>query len=146
VEQCKKERKMDKGLKAVFPCILEMVPDACFHTTSPIVIGVNVVEGLLKVGTPLCVPDRDNLKLGIVQSIEANKKPVTSARAATGNVAVKIVNDGSIMYGRHFDHNGQICSMLTRDSIDVLKTHFRDEMTDPDWRTCIKLKKLFDIA
>lgn len=123
-----------------------MVPDACFHTTNPIVIGVNVVEGVLKIGTPLVVPDRDNLKLGFVQSIEANKKPVQSARAATGSVAVKITNDGSIMYGRHFDHNGQICSLLTRDSIDALKTMFRDEMTDADWRTCIKLKKLFDIA
>lgn len=49
------------------------------------------------------------------------------------------------MYGRHFDHNGNIVSLVTRDSIDALKLHFRDEMTDPDWRTCIKLKKLFDI-
>ena len=57
-----------------------MVPDACFHTTNPIVIGVNVVEGVLKTGTPLVVPDRDNLKLGFVTSIEANKKPVQSAR------------------------------------------------------------------
>mmetsp|Transcript_24781 Transcript_24781/g.33150 ORF Transcript_24781/g.33150 Transcript_24781/m.33150 type:complete len:316 (+) Transcript_24781:2013-2960(+) len=146
VEVCKRERKSDRGIKAVFPCILEMVPDACFHTSNPIVIGVNVVEGILKPGTPLCVPDRDNLKLGHVLSIEANKKAVPFARANTGSVAVKISNDGSVMYGRHFDHNGNIVSMVTRDSIDALKQHFRDEMTDTDWRTCIKLKKLFDIA
>jgi len=35
--------------------------------------------------------------------------------------------------------------MVTRESIDALKQHFRDEMTDNDWRTCIKLKKLFEI-
>ena len=81
-----------------------------------------------------------------MQSIEANKKTIPLARAATGSVAVKIVNDGSVMYGRHFDHNGNIVSLVTRDSIDALKVHFRDEMTDPDWRTCIKLKKLFEIA
>ena len=40
-----------------------MVPDACFHTTNPIVIGVNVLEGILKVGTPLVVPDRDVSKM-----------------------------------------------------------------------------------
>ena len=79
------------------------------------------------------------------QTIEANKKQLPFARAANGNVAVKISNDGSVMYGRHFDHNGNIVSLLTRESIDALKQHFRDEMTDPDWRTCIKLKKLFDI-
>ena len=80
-----------------------------------------------------------------MQSIESNKKTIPFARAANGNVAVKISNDGSVMYGRHFDHNGNIVSLVTRDSIDALKQHFRDEMTDPDWRTCIKLKKLFDI-
>ena len=122
-----------------------MVPDACFNRTNPIVIGLNVVEGVLKPGTPLCVPDRDNIKLGTVISIEANKKPQPFARANTGSVAVKIAQEGTIAYGRHFDDQGNIVSLINRDSIDALKTHFRDEMTDADWRTCIKLKKLFDI-
>lgn len=90
VEQCKNERRDDKGNKAVFPAICEMVPDACFNRTNPIVIGLNVIEGVLRPGTPLCVPDRENLKIGTVISIEANKKPVKEARANTGSVAVKI--------------------------------------------------------
>lgn len=98
-----------------------MVPDACFNRTNPIVIGVNVVEGVLKPGTPLCVPDRENLRLGTVQSIEANKKSIPYARASHGNIAVKISNDGSVMYGRHFDHTGNIVSLISRDSIDALK-------------------------
>ena len=146
VEECRNSRKGELGTKAVFPCILEMVKDACFNAKSPIVIGVKVIEGVLKVGTPLCVPDRDNLRLGIVQSIEANKKPLTQARAKDGDVAVKIVNDGSVMYGRHFDHNSQIVSSLTRDSIDALKEFFRDDMQQDDWRTVLKLKKIFDIV
>jgi len=76
VQKCKDERKLEDGNKAVFPCILEMVPGACFNTKSPIVIGVNVKEGVLRVGTPLCVPDKDNLRLGVVQSLELNKKPI----------------------------------------------------------------------
>ena len=130
VEECKNNRKRDKGSAAVFPVICEMVPDACFNTKNPIVIGVNVIEGVLKTGTPLCVPDRDNLKIGVVQSIEANKKSVPFARANTGSVAVKITNDGSVQYGRHFDDQSNIVSLITRDSIDQLKQHFRDEMTD----------------
>lgn len=77
LKQCKEERKLEDGTKAVFPCILEMVKDACFNTKSPIIIGVNVIEGVLKIGTPICVPDKENLKLGIVTSIELNKKPIT---------------------------------------------------------------------
>ena len=102
-----------------------MVPDACFNRTNPIVIGLNVIEGILKPGTPLCVPDRENLRLGTVLSIEANKKPQPFARANTGSVAVKISNDGSVSYGRHFDDQSNIVSLISRDSIDALKLHFK---------------------
>jgi len=60
-------------------------------------------------------------------------------------VAIKIINSDGTMYGRHFDDKNQICSLITRDSIDALKTFFRDDMKDDDWRTCIKLKKIYEI-
>ena len=77
--------------------------------------------------------------------MEINKKAVKSARASDGSVAVKIANDGSAVYGRHFDDQSQICSLLTRDSIDELKSFFKDEMQQDDWRTVIKLKSIFKI-
>lgn len=80
-----------------------MVKDACFNTKSPIVIGVNVTEGVLKVGTPLCIPMRDSLKLGVVASIECNKKQIKEARTKDGAVAIKIQNNGDVCYGRHFN-------------------------------------------
>jgi hypothetical protein len=40
----------------------------------------------------------------------------------------------SRMYGRHFDHNDQLVSKITRESINALKSHFADEMTKDDWR------------
>jgi translation initiation factor IF-2 len=80
-----------------------MVKDACFNAKAPIIIGVNVTEGVLKIGTPLCIPMRDSLKIGHVQSIEVNKKPVKEARAKDGSVAVKIHSNDSIAYGRHFN-------------------------------------------
>ncbi len=145
VQKCKEDRKIEDGAKAVFPCILEMVKDACFNSKSPIVIGVNVKEGVLRVGTPLCIPDRDNLRLGVVSSIELNKKPITAARTKDGSIAVKITNDGSVCYGRHFDDTCQIVSLITRDSIDLLKEGYRDDMTKDDWMTVMKLKKIFGI-
>lgn len=60
-------------------------------------------------------------------------------------MAVKITNDGSVVYGRHFDDQSQICSLLTRDSIDELKLHFKDEMKKEDWMTVVKLKKVLNI-
>lgn len=145
VKKCQDERKVDDGNKAVFPCILEMVKGACFNQKSPIVIGINVKEGILRVGTPLCIPDRDNLRLGVVQSMEINKKPITAARAKDGSIAVKITNDGSVSYGRQFDDTCQIVSNITRESIDLLKLNYRDELTKDDWMTVMKLKKIFGI-
>ena len=49
------------------------------------------------------------------------------------------------LYGRHFDHNDAIVSRITRESIDVLKAMFRDEMSKDDWRLIIRLKKVFNI-
>ena len=43
---------------AIFPCILSVLPQYVFNKKDPIVFGVVVEEGILKVGTPLCVPDK----------------------------------------------------------------------------------------
>lgn len=82
---------MNQGSKdAIFPCALEVIPDFIFNRSDPIIIGVNVKDGRLKIGTPLCVPDKDNLKIGSVESIELNKKPVQSAGPKDGPVSVRI--------------------------------------------------------
>jgi len=57
-KQCISERKKEKEKVAVFPCILKIVPNAVFNRKDPIIVGVDVVEGILKVGTPLIVPDK----------------------------------------------------------------------------------------
>ena len=59
VKKCKEERKTEEGTKAVFPCLLEMVKGAMFHAKDPILIGVTVKAGILKIGTPLCIPERE---------------------------------------------------------------------------------------
>jgi translation initiation factor 5B len=76
VKECEDERKLSQGSNAVFPCILEIVPDAVFRKSKPVVLGVTVKAGVLRIGTPLCVPDRENLKIGKVTSIQQNKKDI----------------------------------------------------------------------
>ncbi len=38
-----------------FPCVLRIIPTAIFNAKNPIVMGVDVVEGSLRIGTPICV-------------------------------------------------------------------------------------------
>lgn len=77
--------------------------------------------------------------------MEVNGKVVTSARTKDGDVAVKIDGESQIMFGRHFDYNNQIASLLNRDSIDALKKYFKDDMNNDDWKLVIQLKKMFEI-
>lgn len=49
------------------------------------------------------------------------------------------------MFGRHFVETDELMSKISRESINALKAHFRDEMTRPMWELVIKLKKVFKI-
>jgi translation initiation factor IF-2 len=62
-----------------------------------------VKAGTLKVGTPLCVPDKENLRIGVVESLELNKKPVQSATPKDGSVALRISGASNVTFGRHFE-------------------------------------------
>jgi len=146
VEECRKERKSEEGSKAVFPCLLEMVPGAAFRTKDPMILGVTVKAGILKEGTPLCIPDKGNMKIGHVQQIKINDKAAKKATPASGNVTICVVGESHVAHGRHFDDSNQIASILTRDSIDSLKMYFKDELNKDDWKLVVQLKKVFNIV
>uniref|UniRef100_K3WAS5 Eukaryotic translation initiation factor 5B n=1 Tax=Globisporangium ultimum (strain ATCC 200006 / CBS 805.95 / DAOM BR144) TaxID=431595 RepID=K3WAS5_GLOUD len=129
---------------AVFPCVLKILPNCVFNKKDPIILGVDVEEGILKVGTPLVVPSAGGVLVGKVGSIEREHKEVDRAKKGA-SVAVRIDNEGSITYGRQFDHKNKLVSKLTRASIDALKENFRNDLQKEDWQLVIRLKKVFDI-
>ena len=146
MEELNQRRREEAAAVAVFPSIIKILPQHVFNQKDPIIVGIEVVEGILKVGTPLCVPALGGLHIGVVDSIESNGREQETARKGS-SVACKIVNEGnpSITYGRQFDASNMLYSTLTRDSIDALKAHFKDQLENEDWRLVIKLKKVFNI-
>jgi len=143
VQEIREQRQKEKLKEAVFPCILK--PVAFFNKKNPIIMGVDIEEGVLKKGTPICVYNKEKLSLGTVDSIESNHKPVMQARKETGSVAIRIKGDSTILADRHFTLEDKFVSAITRDSIDVLKEFFRDEVRKEDWLLVKKLKAFFDI-
>lgn len=145
-EYKEKQREKFKHL-AVYPCKLKVLPEHIFNTRDPIVLGVNVEAGTLRIGTPIIVPGKDRVMIGFATGIEANHKQLE--KATTGQeVCVKIDSvpgEAPKLYGRHFTHEDMLCSRITRDSIDVMKQYFRDDMAKSDWQLIIELKKLLDI-
>ncbi|RKP34584.1 P-loop containing nucleoside triphosphate hydrolase protein [Dimargaris cristalligena] len=157
-EAITEQKRKDQAPQAVFPCVLKMIPGAVFNKRDPIVIGVDVIEGALRTGTPVCVVEEDpetketrTVSLGKVTSIEQNHKPqeIVKKGQAAGGVAIKIelpVYESSKMYGRHFTDNQEIYSLITRGSIDVLKESFRKDVSKDEWALIVRLKKVLNIA
>ncbi|KAK2857156.1 hypothetical protein Q5P01_005891 [Channa striata] len=146
-EDYKKAKQDEFKNIAVFPVKLKVLPQFIFNSRDPIVMGVTVEAGVLRQGTPLCVPSKGFVDIGVVTSIEVNHKSVESAKKGQ-EICVKIEpipGESPKMYGRHFEATDIIVSKITRASIDALKNWFRDEMQKSDWQLIMELKKTFEI-
>jgi translation initiation factor 5B len=153
------QKRKDAAPVAVFPCVLRIVPGAVFNKRDPIILGVDVVDGVLRIGTPLCVVvppavpggEKQIVTLGKVTSIEMNHRAIESVKKgqAGAGVAIKIecpTYENPKMVGRHFTEKDDLLSKITRQSIDIMKENFKAEMTREDWALTIKLKKVLGIA
>uniref|UniRef100_A0A673H8L8 Eukaryotic translation initiation factor 5B n=1 Tax=Sinocyclocheilus rhinocerous TaxID=307959 RepID=A0A673H8L8_9TELE len=146
-EDYKKQKQDEFKHIAVFPCKLRILPQFIFNSRDPIVMGITVDAGVLRTGTPVCVPSKGFVDIGIVTGIEINHKSVESAKKGQ-EICVKIEpipGESPKMYGRHFEAVDIIVSKITRQSIDALKNWFRDEMQKSDWQLIMELKKTFEI-
>ncbi|KAI3513595.1 hypothetical protein L1887_20931 [Cichorium endivia] len=148
IDNLKEEKKKEAAEDAVFPCVLKIMPNCVFNKKDPIILGVDVLEGIAKIGTPICIPQREFIDIGRISSIENNHKPVDIAKKGS-KVAIKITGSNAEeqqkMFGRHFEMEDELVSHISRTSIDVLKANYRDELSNEEWRLVVKLKNLFKI-
>ncbi|XP_074320960.1 uncharacterized protein LOC141657579 [Silene latifolia] len=148
IDNIKEEKKKEAAVEAVFPCVLKIMPNCVFNKRDPIVLGVDVLEGIVKVGTPICIPSQDFVDIGRIASIENNHKQVEIAKKGQ-KVAIKLLGtnpeEQQKMVGRHFDIEDELVSHISRKSIDTLKANYRDDLSIEDWKLVVKLKTLFKI-
>ncbi|KAH0767898.1 hypothetical protein KY285_003769 [Solanum tuberosum] len=135
IDNLKEEKKKEVAEEAVFPCSLKIVPNHVYNKKDPIVVGVDVLEGIARVGTPICIPQREFIDIGQIASIENNHRPVTLPRkgrgcplryeAASGVIVGSNCEEIQKMFGRHFEMEDDLVSKVSRRSIDILKANFR---------------------
>ncbi|KAM5348479.1 hypothetical protein ACJ41O_008303 [Fusarium nematophilum] len=150
-EQLEKKKEESKML-AVFPCVLK--PVKVYHKTDPIVVGVDVTDGQLRINTPIAAVKtnpvtgaKEIIKMGRVTSIEREHKQIPVCKKKEPSVAVKIEMGGNQpMYGRQLEEEETLYSLISRASIDTLKEFYRKDVTNDEWQLIIKLKTLFDIS
>ncbi|KAL3621459.1 hypothetical protein CASFOL_036371 [Castilleja foliolosa] len=148
IDTLKEEKKKEAADEAVFPCVLKIIPKCVFNKKDPIVLGVDVLEGVAKIGTPLCVPQKKYIEIGRIASIENNHKPVDYAKKGQ-KVAIKIIgsnpDEKQQMFDRHFKMEDELVSKISRKSLDAIKENYADDLSDEDTKLLFKLKKLFKI-
>merc|ERR1712232_2943 len=147
MKEIEDQRRTENRAEAVFPVIMRIDKQNVFRKKDPLIMGCDIVEGTLRLGTPICLPDKEFLEIGRVAGIENNRKAVETAKKGA-SVCVKIEQNTAqthITYGRHFDHSSMLYSAISRTSIDTLKEHFKDEMKKQDWELIIGMKKVFGI-
>lgn len=149
------QRKKDMAHEAIYPCVLKTIQ--VINARNPMIIGVDIVEGSLRIGTPICVVKPDpatgqkiRLNLGRVQSLEVNHKPteVVKKGGANAGVAMRLDsgNSNPPTWGRHMVESDPLYSAISRRSIDVLKDPaFRNDVPRDDWLLIKHLKPILDI-
>ncbi|KAI9342000.1 hypothetical protein BDR26DRAFT_859922 [Obelidium mucronatum] len=137
-------KRRDQAPMAVFPCVLRIIPGMVFNKRSPIIMGVDVVEGVLKI-----VDENKHItSLGKCTGIELNKKVIQEVKKGGPSVSIKLEVPGydtPKMFGRHFTQENELYSHITRASIDILKTTFRNDLTMDDWKTVKRIKTILNV-
>ncbi|KAJ5579235.1 Eukaryotic translation initiation factor 5B [Penicillium hetheringtonii] len=143
------QRKEESKMLAVFPCVIR--PVAVFNKKDPIVIGIDVIEGSLRLHTPLAAVRTNSsgvkeiVNIGRVTSIERDHKAIPICKKGQPSVAIKVEGSNQPMYGRHLEEKDTLYSAISRASIDTLKEFYRSDVTMEEWGLVKKLKPLFDI-
>ncbi|SCU80054.1 LAME_0B01442g1_1 [Lachancea meyersii CBS 8951] len=154
-EKLMEQRRKDFLHDAIFPCVLNTLQ--IINKRGPMIIGVDVLEGSVRVGTPICAvridpvtKEKNVLLLGKVVSLEINHQAhneVKKGQTAAG-VAMRLEDPSGQqpIWGRHVDEKDTLYSLITRRSLDTLKDPaFRDQVSRSDWLLLRKMKTVFGI-
>ena len=62
------------------------------------------------------------------------------------DVVIKVQNNvNNITFGRQIFENSMLYSRINRESLDIIKKHFKDEIDSECVKLLVKLKKIFNI-
>lgn len=154
-EKLLEERRKNFLDFAIFPTVLQTLQ--IINKRGPMIIGVDVIDGVLRIGTPICAvrtdpttKEKNILLLGKVTSLEINHQPVTEVKKGqtAAGVAMRLDDPSGQqpIWGRHVDETDTLYSMISRRSIDTLKDKaFRDQVSRADWLLLKKMKPIFGI-
>ncbi len=121
-KEAEKCREMEK---LVLPGKIRILPGYVFRRSDPVIVGVEVVGGVIKPGYPLM--RGDGRHVGEIMQIQHMGRPLKEARAGM-EVAVSI--RGHVMVGRQIKEGDMLYTDIPFHHIKALVTKFKKELSD----------------
>ena len=134
----------------VYPVKVKLISEQhIFASRNPMLLGVKVLEGELRIGTPLMVmKDTGPMRIGSVRGIRGDKDKELQEAGPEMEVPVKIEADlGHVIrqIGRDFDSNLTIYSHLDENSSYNLRQYFWESMTDKERLLVVEMEKMLGL-
>ncbi|MEM5793420.1 MAG: translation initiation factor IF-2 [Candidatus Aenigmatarchaeota archaeon] len=117
--ESKERKKISKLSRLPRPCRLRVIPGLVFRTRAPAVFGVEILNGVLKPGTPLKV-EKSGKDVGKVDQIQKEGKNINEAK--TGEKVAISMEEPTI--GRQIEEGDILVSVITHGNIQGLKEVF----------------------
>ncbi len=125
INDLKEEERRRELLKVVFPGKFKVLPGCVFRRSDPAIVGVEVIEGVIRPGYPIM--RSDGRELGIIMQIQDRGKTIHEAKKGS-TVAVSI--KGNVMVGRHFDENDVLYTNPSEEDIRIVITKYAETVSN----------------
>ncbi len=130
----KTEREKSEKLESVIrPCRVRIIPGFVFRKHKPAIFGVEITEGVLKVGTPMSLENGKDV--GKVKQIQKDGKNVDMIR--TGDKAAISIDEPTI--GRQINEGDILISVMTSHNLNLIKEIW-DKLQDDEKSLLAKWK------
>jgi translation initiation factor 5B len=113
--------------KYIRPGKIRILPGYVFRRSNPAIVGVAVLEGLIKPGYPLM--RSDGKRIGTIMQIQDKGKAIPEARKGM-EVAISI--EGNIIIGRQVKEGDELYVDVPEEHAITLMTQFRDHLTEEE--------------
>ncbi len=137
VRREREREKMRQLAALVRPGKIRILPGYVFRRSDPIIVGIEVLGGIIRPGYPLM--RKDGKRIGEIMQIRDRDKVLQEARAGQ-EVAISI--RGKAMVGRHIDEGDILYTDIPSDHASKLLTKFAGDISDDEK---IVLKEIIEI-
>ncbi len=118
------EMELDRYIR---PGKIRILPGYVFRRSNPVIVGVSVIEGMIKPGYPLM--RGDGKRIGTVMQIQDKGKNIQEARKGM-EVAISI--EGNLMVGRQIKEGDELYVDVPEEHAITLMTQFKDQLIEDE--------------